>query len=299
MTAPMDANFLLIDGALCPSGIRGVCQSLERLHIEPLYGGTRWQALSDSGPILVAFPVESSLIVDLFRNTAQTDSASLMYSLAPVEAVARHLRSFIEPMDTLGVGGLLRFADPLVAIHWLASYERKRMDALLGPIDAWHVIEPHHTWEAESSRQWRSFRRVGQPVALLKTREVLAEAQLKALDKAARWRLKERLYINLKQNHADLLMLFKSASIEQWLEDRLGEAQQWGLFSERSAAIWVEYSLRWGGNVPLHESRHYQQWQASVPRAVHDSAEVLIQQMDDDCVRVLGEDEMRDHGHDT
>ena len=286
MSMVSPANYLLIDGVLRPNALTSLCHFDEPLEIQPLYLGTRWAELNDLGPLLVSFRGSSDLINEACQSAAQQPDACLLHSLAPMSVVATHLRRFIAAPDALGGNGLLRFADPLVARYWLSSYQGAHRDAVLGPIEAWHVPENRHSWEPVESTAWRSIFRAAAPPEWVDTFARLGETQLNALDQAARWRFMERLHQRLEQSHPQHLARIDKSQLTQWFHERLDEAQAWGLSSERSLAIWVEYSLRWGDGFTLRRSEPYQNWLASTPEAPKLSPEQRIQQMDSDCLAI-------------
>lgn len=286
MNSPSQANYVLIDGVLRPEAMASLYRRGEPLEIEPLYLGTRWQALHDLGPILVAVRAPSSLISGTCQSAIQQPDACLLHSPAPLNIVADHLRRFIALPDVLGSKGLLRFADPLVARHWLGSYDGVHLDAILGPIDAWHMPAAAHAWEHTESGEWISVVRTASFPEPVETCDRLGEVQLTALDRAARWRFKERLHHSFQQRHPALLARIDNSQLTQWFNDRLDEAQAWGLFSARSLVIWIEYSLRWGAGFTLRTDGPYQQWLARTPLALTLAPERRIQHLDNDCLNI-------------
>ena len=292
MSSPSHANFLLIDGVLRQDAAASVYQRGESLEVWPLYAGTRWQALHDMGPILVALQGPSDLISETCQNAFRQADASLLYSRAPVQVVAAHLRRFIAPPDVLGGNGLLRFADPLVTRHWLGSYQGTHLDAVLGPIDAWHIPETQHSWELGQPHEWRSFYRAAPAPEWADIYAQLGDVQLRALDQAARWRFMERLNQSFERSHPRHLARLNKSARTQWFDQRLNEAEAWGLSSDRSLAIWVEYSLRWGAGFILQPDSPYQQWLADTASALKLAPELRIQQMDNDCLAIELNEEM-------
>lgn len=280
------ANYLLIDGVLRPKASQLLYQRGEPLEVLPLYIGTRWQELHDLGPILVALKGSTSLINEVCQSAFKKADASLLCSRAPLHAVAEHLQRFIAPTDVLGGTGLLRFADPLVTRSWLGSYQGSFLDAILGPIEAWHIPEIAHTWELAQPSEWRSVLRAAVPPEWVGTYALLGNAQLAALDQAARWRFMERLNQSFEKSHPELIARLDKQSRTQWFDQRLDEADAWGLSSERSLAIWVEYSLRWGSGFTLRPGTPYQQWLDRTPEALKLAPELRIQQMDNDCLAI-------------
>ena len=292
MSSSSDANFLLIDGVLRPNAAASLYQRGEPLEVWPLYIGTRWAELHDVGPILVALQGPSNLISETCKNAFQQADASLLYSRAPIQVVAAHLRRFIAPPDVLGGKGLLRFADPLVTRYWLGSYQGMHLDAVLGPIDAWHTPENPHSWALEQPAQWKSFYRAAPAPEWADTDAQLGDAQLRALDQAARWRFMERLNQSFERSHPQRMAQLDKRTRTQWFDQRLDEAQTWGLSSERSLAIWAEYSLRWGAGFTERPDTPYQQWLASTAGALKLAPELRIQQMDNDCLAIEIDEEV-------
>lgn len=287
MDHTLQANFLLLDGVLWPNAIARLQQGGEPLHIEPLYSGTRWKALQDVGPILVSLQSSSNPAGEAYQKLAQLADASLLYSPASIETVADHLRRFIAPPDALGATSLLRFADPLVAGHWLSSYRGMHLDAVLGPIEAWHVPNHSHTWAPGEPSPWQRFSRAGAALQWAEDNAKLGQAQLKALEQAARWQFIEQLYRDLQHNLPEHLVRIDNTVLTQWFHDRLDEGQAWGLVSERSFVIWIEYSLRWGDGFVLSPSGPYQRWLACTPDALTQAPELRIQRMDAECSRIV------------
>lgn len=290
-TAPR-ANFLIIDGALRPGAIAGLYQRGEPLEVRPLYLGTRFRELHEGGPILASLSASSSLIRETYQRDFYRPDASLFYSSASINTVASHLQRFITPQNMCGGQFLLRFADPLVTLHWLDSFKGPALDTVLGPIEAWHVPEHPHSWVRPPSPVWRSFTRAAPAPGWVEAPAQLGDGQHSALDRASRWGFRERLHRMLEQNYPERLALIDKTRLAQWFDDRLDEAQSWGLFSERGCAIWTEYSLRWGQGFTEDQSGPYHQWLDHMPEALRLAPELRIQQMDKDCVIVNPHKEM-------
>ncbi|VVP28813.1 hypothetical protein PS876_04221 [Pseudomonas fluorescens] len=286
MSTSSNANYLLIDGVLRPDAIPSLYQLGEPLEIEPLYLGTRWAELKDLGPILVKPSGSTNMISQTYQNAEHQIDASLLLSTAPMNVVADHLRRFIAPSDVQGGDGMLRFADPLVTRHWLASYQGEHMDAILGPVESWSIPEEPHSWELAARVQWVSFQRNSPTPQWKDNYALLGQAQLDALAQAARWQFIERLHDNFERYHPKPLSSLNKSIRAQWFDKRLDEAQAWGLSSERSLAIWVEYSLRWGAGFTESPNGPYQDWLARTHEAPRLAPEIRIQQMDNDCLDI-------------
>lgn len=282
--SPSQANYVLIDGVLRPDAIAQLYQRCESLNISPLYTHTRWQALQDLGPILVSARSASKLIDETVQSALLQADASLLYSQAPMQQVADHLRRFIERTDVLGGKCLLRFADPLVTRHWLGSYQGQHLDNILGPVDAWHVPETPHSWEPSTMAGWCSFVRTAAVPEWFEA--PLGQRQLDALDRAGRWRFVAQLHQHFERHYPAQLSRMDVSGRTQWFNERLDEADIWGLVSERSLAVWIKYSLLWGEGFTLQPHGPYPDWLARTPPAAKLAPELRIQQMDNDCAGI-------------
>jgi len=280
------ANYLLICGSLHPEVYQRLCQCGKALEVMPVYVGTRFAELHELGPILVTAPDSFSLLSELCQDDHLRPSASLLYSAVPLGNVLEHMQRFVAPANAHGGVSLLGFGDPLVARYWLDSHQGEELDAVLGPIDAWHVPEYSHSWEPEPPSAWRSFVRVTPAAECREPTAFLDQNQLNALESAARWRLMERLYLMLEMDHANHLLRVDKRQLSQWLDEHLNEAQAWGLFSQRSKAIWIEYSLRWGDGFVQQSDGPYAQWLSHNPDACKLAPELRIHQMDEDCLHI-------------
>ncbi|SNS70081.1 DUF4123 domain-containing protein [Pseudomonas segetis] len=286
MTTFVEANYLLVDGVINPDALVTLYQRGEALDIQPLYIGTRWAELHDIGPILVCANGGRRLIDEWAARAMELQDACFLSSSAPIQTLADHLRHLISPPDVLGGEGLLRFADPLVAQHWLASYPQQQLNSLLGPIEAWSTPVFDHSWEPAAPIAWQRFTRTEPAQNWKEHNALLGQEQLDALDSAARWRFMERLNEMLQQHYPQLLAQISPEQRTYWFDQRLNEAQAWGLATERSLAIWVEYSLRWGEGFTLRANGPYQQWLERTPEALKLAPEMRIQQMDNDCLAI-------------
>ncbi len=271
-----NSHYMLIDGVLRENVIAELYSRDEAMEIEPLYLGTRWGDTYDLGPILVAVSPQSSLMFEARNNLGWLGCASFLLSDKGLRAVADHLREFICVSDGAGSRSLLRFADPLVAWHLLGSYAALQYSHLLGPIAEWAVAVVPEKWRPQSEPQWRRFTAEGHlPRAF--DRSFMDERQEAALQQAYHWRLKERLYDWLKTYAAEPLQHRQSLDWDVWLDGRLQSAEQAGLISERSIAIWAMLSLEQGDDFASNPETPYSQWKAREPQALGLPAEVNLQ----------------------
>ncbi|HHQ2636184.1 DUF4123 domain-containing protein [Pseudomonas aeruginosa] len=281
------ANYLLLDGVLRRDALAELYRSEEPLEVEPLYLGTRWHALLELGPILVK-PVPGSVLL-----ASPPGDASLLYSPAPLAEVAAHLRRFLAAPDIHGGQGLFRFADPLVAWHWLSSYPSEALAARLGPIRRWQLAEPRQRWLHATPARLVAFDGSDRPPPWEAVHGLLGEDQLNALERAYRWRFKERLQQQLEQDFPEALGHIPLHDLDDWLERCLDGGLEAGLCSERSLAIWVERSLLWGEGFAEDRDGPYRRWLDAHPEAAALAAEIRLQRMDEDCPAVAPEETPR------
>jgi len=270
------SNYLLIDGVLRKGVIAELYGRDEEIEVEPLYLGTRWQDAHDLGPVLVAVSPQSCLLSEARCSTNWLGCASFLSSDRSLREVSDHLREFICVRDGAGSHSLLRFADPLVAWHWLVSYSAPQYSHLLGPITEWKVALVAAKWLPHIEPQWNSFTAKDHPPRIF-DRTYMDEKQEVALQQAYHWRLKERLYDWLKTYAAEPLQHRQSLDWDVWLDGRLQSAEQAGLISERSIAIWAMLSLEQGDDFASNPDTPYSQWKAREPQALGLPAEVNLQ----------------------
>lgn len=270
----MTNHYLLIDGVLRQGVISELYGRGEEMEIEPLYVGTRWQEAHDLGPILVATSTQSKLLSDAQSDFDWLSCSSHLSSNANLKEVADHLREFICMRGPSGNQSLLRFADPLVAWYWLASYAPSQYPHLLGPITSWEVALLPTQWESRTELQRMVYTAASHPPIAF-DRALLDEHQEQTLQKAYHRQLKTRLYDWLQTHVPNLLQ--QQATVDSWLYNRLQSAEQAGLVSERSIAIWALLSLEQGDDFFSVPTSAYNQWRADTPVAQGLPTEVNLQ----------------------
>ncbi|GGJ82918.1 DUF4123 domain-containing protein [Pseudomonas matsuisoli] len=278
----MSGHFLLVDGVQRQDALRWLYSFGEPIEVLPIYVGSRWDALRELGPILVQVEVYSQLLGELQSSREFQKQASQIYSTVSLGDLADHLRHFITVTDDAGSNSLFRFADPLVASHWLDSYPRSAYRDLLGPIGEWHVSVPPPSWAPSASVTRRAYRPETQSPAVLEKLNHLTRAQLDALENAYQQRFKERLYDWLIRDYPEVLTSLSEQERGIWMERRLREAYAWGLVSERCIAIWLERCACWGEDFATRHDSPYRYWLEETPKARSLSPEMRIQALDDD-----------------
>lgn len=275
-------SYLLFDGVLREQLLPWLYLQDEPLEVEPLYARTPWRELADIGPVLVQPLSPNGLMMNFEGDPTLQDSASVLRSKASIAAVADHLRQFIEVSDTLGSESLLRFADPLVAQHWLASYGPQVLSAVLGPIDEWRMAAHRGRWQNRQHTEWLSFHSSEPTTSSSPFRlSHLEEPQIQALEQAYQRRFADRLDSWLEQAVPD----FREALGSRWGDWLTGQyqvAQAWGLTTERSIAIWLELHARLGDGVCSAEDGRYAVWLTDNPHMKRVPPDARIQAFEAD-----------------
>ncbi|SDM94916.1 protein of unknown function [Franzmannia pantelleriensis] len=268
MSVPQEVSHALVDGVRYPQALTRLYGRDDVSEIEPLYLTTRWASLADHGPILVRLN-GAGLLDELDADDDLPRALSLLQSDASSEALSDQLRHCL----TFTVDGqyekLLRFADPLVTRHWLASYGDAVPAALMGLITTWWVAAWPPNWEDASPLVWQPFRPDDGPASSTAAPAPpfppMGPAQLAALEAVERWRLKERLTNHFAAHAPKPWQALPPAERGDWIDARLDDAIGWGATTERQIAIWVDLSLHGGANFMTAHDGLYARWLAEQP----------------------------------
>lgn len=280
----MSRNFLLVDGVLRQDALQWLYGAGEPIEVIPLYNGTRWDGVKEFGPILVELDSHSSLLSEWERGPCLQRQASRLQSSASLNDVANHLGQFITITDNLGSYSLFRFADPLVTSYWLNSYPPSAYQSLLGPINEWHVPLIPPNWAPSQAVEWQSYRPQSNSPRVEGKLNHLTDVQIQALEQAYRRSFKERLYGWMMKDYPQSLSGLDEQERGQWLEQRLLDAEAWGLVNEQSIAIWLERCVCWGNDFATRPDSPYHAWLARTPHAQKLAPEQRIQDLDEDCL---------------
>lgn len=280
----MSRDFLLVDGVLRQNALQWLYGAGEPIEVIPLYSGTRWDAVKELGPILVGLDSHSSLLSEWQSSRNLQRQASRLQSAASSDDVADHLSQFIAMTDNLGGYSLFRFADPLVTYYWLNSYPQSAYQSLLGPINQWLVPLSPPNWASTQAVEWQSYRPQPNSSRLEGKLNHLADDQIQALEQAYRRSFKERLYGWLIEDYPKTFSGLGEQERGQWLEQRLLDAEAWGLVNERSIAIWLERCACWGVDFATRPDSPYQGWLVRTPDAQKLAPDERIQALDEDCL---------------
>ncbi|GEK74042.1 MULTISPECIES: DUF4123 domain-containing protein [Halomonas] len=257
---------VLVDGVRYPDALRRLYARDDLAEIEPLYLMTRFKDLAEQGPILVA-PRGRGFVDEILAegDGELTRAMSLLTASATTEALGDHLLRFVEA-EIDGISRLVRFADPLVLRHWLASFGDIVPAEVMGPIHAWRVAHWAPAWGATAAPQWRVFEASessvleagrGTPVPAM-----MGAPQQEALEAVARWQFKERLSAYFSRHLGEAWAEVPLDRRGDWLDARLDDAQAWGAQTERQFAIWCELALRRGETFMTASDGLYARWVA-------------------------------------
>jgi len=280
----MSRDFLLVDGVLRQDALQWLYGAGDSIDVIPLYNGTRWDGVKELGPILVGLDSHASLLSEWRSSPSLQRQASKLQSSATLNDVADHLSQFITITDNLGSYSLFRFADALVTAYWLSSYPPSAYQSLLGPISEWLVPLNPPSWAPSQAVEWQSYRPQPNSPRLEGKLNHLADDQVQALEQAYRRSFKERLYDWMVADYPQALTGLGEQERGQWLEQRLLDAEAWGLVNERSIAIWLERCACWGNDFAMRSDSPYQAWLARTPDAQKLAPEQRIQALDEDCL---------------
>lgn len=240
------------------TAIKEVYKAKQPIQVIPLYIGTCFQDNYDLGPILVAALNGSHLITQIQQDWA--DSATILQTDQSLQTVAEHLKQFITVTDDSGSNALFRFADPLTTWYWLNSYHGNIPLDIFGPIKTWQVSNPIPDWQQPQTAQWQIFAPLPEATFTHIRLDYLNEPQVQALDQAADFRFKNKLYQWLQTERADILQSKTAEQISQWFELAMVKVNTYNLTNQRTIAQWVDLCTDYGLDFISQENSPYQQW---------------------------------------
>jgi hypothetical protein len=140
--------FLLLDGATVNDLPAQVKHHSPAASTFALYDQPPLSALRDVSPLLVAIAQADDPLARFFLQHAQEEWGVLLFSAAPMHAVAEHLRKLLIVELPAGQSALLRLADAAVAHALFASADQRLFGPLTGVVaadcvnDVWHSHRP-------------------------------------------------------------------------------------------------------------------------------------------------------------
>lgn len=272
MESLREATHALVDGVCCSRAFERLYGRDDVADVEPLYLTTRWASLAEQGPILVRLQ-GTGLRDEVLRETQGEWTRALTWLHSDVSSaeLAGHLRRFVTFRGAGQQKKLLRFADPLVTRHWLASYGNAVPADVMGPLRKWWVAEWSPNWAAASVLTWNAFlpdesaplgEHDGHPL-----QNVMGAPQLAALEAVTRWQFKERLSEHFQASASQAWQALAPEGRGEWMEARIDDAVAWGASTERQLAIWLDLSLHWGDSFMSASDGLYLHWIACAAQA--------------------------------
>ena len=266
--SPGQATHVLVDGACYPRALQRLYRRDDLADIEPLYLLTRFREVAEQGPILIR-PHSSHFVSQLLAegDGEAPRAMSLIESTASTQALGDHLLQFVEIQvegDAPGASRLLRFADPLVTRHWLASYGEAVPARVMGPIATWQVAHWAPCWQCPRPLQWQTFKVADSSAAPLGQSPVseFSVAQARMLDSVTRWQFKARVSRYFDQHAQAAWQQIPCEERDDWLEARFDEGLSGGAQTQRLMAIWMELALHWGADFMTARHGLFERWLA-------------------------------------
>ncbi|RDB41758.1 DUF4123 domain-containing protein [Halomonas sp. DQ26W] len=267
-----EATHALVDGVRYSHAFERLYSRDDIADIEPLYLTTRWASLAEQGPILVRLR-GTGLPDEVLRDEQGEWPRALTWLQTDASSaeLADHLRQFVTFRGTGQHEKLLRFADPLVTRHWLASHGNAVPADVMGSVHKWWVAEWSPSWGVASVLAWHAFQsdessRFGEhderPL-----QNVLGAPQLAALEAVTRWQFKEQLAEHFQDSASQAWQALPPEGRGEWMDARIDDAMAWGASTERQIAIWLDLSLHWGENFMSASDGLYLHWIARTAQA--------------------------------
>ncbi|SQF96366.1 Uncharacterised protein [Paucimonas lemoignei] len=144
----------------------------------PLFLGTRFKALLDVSPVIVAIQGPHDPVLQAFLENVEKIWGLLLFSHADLKTLFEHLRWLVSVDEPVGKATLLNLSDPPVANALFDLYPLQTDNRLFGPIEHVYAID-------RFEQRWRHHQRLGD--AAINNHQVLyrlSEAQIEALDES-------------------------------------------------------------------------------------------------------------------
>lgn len=238
-------QYLLLDGAQIDDLLAQLYRLEDNPSLHRLYRGTLYEALADTGPILLELAPNSRLEAH-FTEHWQATAGVWLQSTASTQELVEHLRSLVHA-SVQGVTVLLRYYDPRVMRHWLAELPHEERDHLLGPIQRIRLAPRNLGDEPiELQRQIASAtaRYADEPWLHLSddTVERLNQAHLEAFD--------EQVLAHVEHYFPDCLAGQESTARQAWAQHCRLNANAHGYSSADQVVQWANLCAVLGLNFP-------------------------------------------------
>lgn len=235
--------YLLLDGAALPA-LKIIYQNDEAPRLEPLFRGTRHEAMLEVSPVLYSVSGQHLM----WQNRERWQSAGLLLeSAASIDDLANHLRSLQSVRLPSGELAFSRFYDPALSERFFNGLTQDELRTWLGPISGiWLTIGQH---------EWRGFATNQVEIGRSASDEGWFSIRPQHL---AHWQKQERqLFIQRLVSHFSACeFLGKSATEQEAIVDqRVAEAETFGISSEQQLFAYVELALQFPEAIDSSEIR--------------------------------------------
>jgi len=238
--------YLLLDGAQIDHLMQIIYQLQPASEIYRLYERTRYAALADAGPVLIATDQSSLLSQHFERHWCATAGVALA-SRAPIEQLAQHLSSLVHASVSGGVNVLFRYYDPRILQRWLTDMSDGQRNSALGPVQRFRL------WGGEG---WREFH--GSASAEVQRYADTPWLQLNADQLArlnqARYRaFSQRLLEHVDTWFPECLASAGAKERDDWVSACCARASQYGFSAAADIARWAGLVAMCGQDFPEGE----------------------------------------------
>lgn len=202
----LQGNYVLIDGSKRAEAEKWLYELTDAPDYRNLFDGTEWASIRQVAPLIVGINPNHPQRVTLAVELKKFECGYGISSDQSLDAVANHMRQFIEVRHPLGHGVMLRFSDPAVARVLLAASGDGGMP------EYWSTLESVHLPDA----LWNGWHVQVRPDAMPSQSGEKGDAKPYQLNELTLSRLTET------DRRATLVTLLQH--IEQYFPDRLATA---------------------------------------------------------------------------
>lgn len=242
----MSQTYLLLDGAQ----IDDLLAQLYRLEEAPqphlLYRQTRYQALADTGPVLIRLAADSRLERH-FDDHWRARGGLWLESDADEASLVEHLRSLVHALVQGETTVLLRYYDPRIMRHWLPELAEAERDRLMGPVRRIRLAD------ADPEAAPRDIRRQG-PASAARYADTpwlhLHDEQIERLNRARVEAFDQHLLAHVDQHVPDCLAGREPGTRQAWAIDCRTGAEAHGYTSADQVVRWANLCARLGTDFP-------------------------------------------------
>lgn len=248
--------YLLLDGAQIDNLMMQIYQLDESPECHALYLGTRYQALSDVGPVLARL-VPGSRLEQHFVEHWQTTAGIWLESDVSESELVEHLRSLVHADLSSGVTVLLRYYDPRILRQWLPELTSDQRDQVMGPILRIRLPALH---SGGSAREILRVHRVSAARYDYDPWLRLDDDQIDMLNRAQLEEFDQRLLAHMDKHFPDCLVGRDMTARLDWVRVCRQGAQAYGYSAADEVAQWASLCAVLGIGFPeAPEHGAYQQ----------------------------------------